>query len=148
MTNLTAQIESDLTTALKTREQEKLDALRLVRAALKNEQISLGHELVDEEVQKVLSRLIKQRKEAADHYRAGGRAESALKEEREAKLIQAYVPTQLADAELEAIVRETITEIDASGSRDFGKVMSQVMAKTKGQADGNRVATLVRSELG
>lgn len=146
--SLTQQIESDVIVAMKAREQEKLDALRMVRAALKNEQIALRHELTDDEVQKVLRRLIKQRKEAAEQFRTGGRAETADKEEREATLIAGYLPTPLSDTELEEIVKETIAATGATSAADFDKVMGQVMAKTKGQADGTRVAKKVKDQLG
>ncbi|MEK7460804.1 MAG: GatB/YqeY domain-containing protein [Patescibacteria group bacterium] len=145
--SLTEQIEQDTVSAMKARNQEKLDALRLVRAALKNEQITLGHALSDEESHKVLARLIKQRHEAADHFRKAGRTESADKEEREANLIGSYLPTQLTNAELTQIVDEVITTIGATSAADFGKVMGQVMARTKGQADGNVVSELVRQRL-
>lgn len=145
--SLIAQIESDVTAALKAREQEKLDALRMVRAALKNEQIAVGHELADEEVCKVLGRLVKQRQEAAEQYRQGGRTEAADKEEREATLIESYLPAQLADAELTTMVAEAIKTTGANGPADFGKVMGAVMKTVAGRASGDRIAALVKKKL-
>lgn len=144
---LIEQIESKITTAMKAREQTTLDALRMVRAAFQNEQIALGHELSEEEAQKVMSRLIKQRRDSAEQYRAGNRSEQADKEEAEAKLLEAYLPAQLSDDELRTMVTEVISNTGATGAADFGKVMGAVMTKTKGAADGNRVSVLVRELL-
>lgn len=145
--SLITQIESDITSAMKAREQEKLDALRMVRAAFQNEQIALGHELTEAEAHKVISRLIKQRRDSAEQYRAGDRTEQADKEEAEAKLLEAYLPAQLSDDDLRSLVTEAISATGANGAADFGKVMGAVMAKTQGAADGNRVSALVREAL-
>lgn len=145
--SLIDRIENDITTAMKTRDQITLDALRMARAALQNEKIALGHELSDQETQKVLSRLVKQRHDAAEQFRAGNRAEQAAKEENEAGLLETYLPTQLSDDKLRELVTAAITATGAAGSADFGKVMSMVMAQTKGVAEGNRVSALVREVL-
>lgn len=145
---LIEQLEQDTVTAMKARDQMRLDTLRMLRAALKNEQIAIGHELAEAEVLKILNRQIKQRREAADHYRVGGRTEAALKEETEARLIKTYLPAKLSDEELLAIITEVVQTIGASGSADFGKIMGPVMTKIAGRADGDRVAKLVKSQFG
>lgn len=145
--SLTSKITSDLMAAMKARDQERLDALRMVQAAFKNAQIDLGHELSDDEAIKVISRLIKQRREAAEQYRAGGRAELADKEAAEAKLLASYLPQQISDDELKKIVEEVITQIGATGPADAGRVIGAVIARVKGSADGNRVAAIVRTAL-
>lgn len=147
MRKITRQIDADLTAAMKAREQETLDALRMVRAALQNEHIALGHDLADEEVTQVLRRLLKQRREAAGQYQAGGRTEAAAHEEREAKLIEAYLPNQLDDDALKSLIDQTIQATGATGQADFGKVMSRVMGQLGGRADGARVTELVRQHL-
>lgn len=144
---IAAQIEQDIMVTMKAREQEKLDALRMVRAALKNEQIAVGHELADEAVHKVLGRLLKQRQEAAQQYRQGGRTEAADKEDREAKLIESYLPAQLTDEEIKTMVAQAITATSARGPADFGKVMGAVMKTVAGRADGTRIAALVKEQL-
>lgn len=141
------QIESDLIVAMKAREQERLDALRLVKAALKNELIALGHELTEEESLKVLNRLMKQRKEAALEYRKVGKEETAVKEENEAAMIQKYLPAQMDDTELTTIIKSVIAASGATGTNDLGKVMGAVMQKIAGRADGTRVSTVVKSLL-
>lgn len=140
------RIDQDLIKAMKERNQEQLDTLRMVRAAFKNEEISLGQALNEEETQRVLSRLAKQRLEAMEQYRANNREEAAQKEEREKAIILAYLPEQMSDDELQALVKTVIAEL-AAGSADFGKVMGSVMGRVAGKADGKRVGTIVRAEL-
>lgn len=145
---LQEQITHDLTAAMKERQQEKLDSLRMLSAALKNEQIALGHELSDDEVLKVISRQIKQRREAADQYRIGGREESAQKEEAEAAIFEVYLPAQMSDQELTKIVDAALAATGAAGIADMGKVIGAVRAKTGNAADGSRIAALVKEKLG
>lgn len=145
--SLIDQMNHDLTTALKNRDQEKLDTLRMLRAAIKNEEIALGRSLADEEVIKVLGRLTKQRNEAIEQYRRNGREETAQKEERERAILEKYLPEQFTDQELKIIVEEVLAGSGAESSQDFGKVMGLVMARVQGRADGTRVASIVRAAL-
>jgi uncharacterized protein len=145
------RIDADLTAAMKARDRPTLDALRLVRAALTNRAVADGSppnsRLEDEVVQAVLATEVKRRREAAAAFRDGGREESALKEDAEAEVYAVYLPVQLADSELRAMVDATIARLGASGPRDAGNVIREVLAEAAGRVDGGRVATIVREQL-
>jgi uncharacterized protein YqeY len=143
------QIETDLRTAMKARDPETVATLRLVLAAIKNARVSAGRsgDVSDAEMTDILAKQGKQRSEAAAAYRDGGRDELADKEERELAIIQRYLPAALDDDELAAIVDQAVAETGASGPGDLGAVMSAVMPKVKGRADGKRVNAMVRARL-
>jgi len=145
--SLVQQIDEDVKAAMKAGESDKLSVLRLLKSALKNKQIELGHELEDAEVLTVIQKEIKQRRESSTEFAKAGRAELAAKEQAEAELLTTYLPAQLGDDELASIVDTAIADLDASGIQDIGKVMAQVNAKVQGQAEGARIASLVRSRL-
>lgn len=131
-----------MTSAMKAGEKERVGALRLVLSELqKAAKEGSGDELA------VLRRERKRRLEAAEQFRDGGRPELAEQEESEAKLIEAYLPAELGDAELDAIVAAAISETGASGAQDMGQVMKAVMAKAGGRADGKRASQRVREAL-
>lgn len=137
------RVQDDVTTALKAGDRERVHALRLIASELqKAAKEDKGDEL------EVLQRERKRRLEAAEAYREGGRADLAEGEEREAEIIQGYMPEQLSDEELEALVGDAVAESGASSPKEMGKVMSLVMPKAKGRADGKRVSELVREKLG
>lgn len=141
------QIEQDYLKAFKARDQAKVDVLRLVKAALKNTEIELRHQpLTDDEVVAVLTREAKRRQESASLYQQGQRPELAATEEAEYQTIKTYLPAQLSDDELIGTVKTVIAELNPT-PKDFGRVMSAVMAKVKGQADGQRVSTIVKKLL-
>jgi uncharacterized protein len=146
------QIEADLRTAMKARDKAATSALRMVVAALKNRATADGlspqGRLDDEVVQKVLTTEVKRRKEAASAYQDAGREESATSELAEAAIYEAYLPQQLGDDELAAVVDEAIAETGASDQRQMGAVMKAAMARVQGRADGNRVSAIVRQRLG
>jgi uncharacterized protein len=146
------QIEADLRTAMKARDKAATSALRMVVAALKNRATADGlspqGRLDDEVVQKVLTTEVKRRKEAASAYQDAGRDESATSELAEAAIYEAYLPQQLGDDELTAVVDEAIAETGASDQRQMGAVMKAAMARVQGRADGNRVSAIVRQRLG
>lgn len=146
--SLIKQLDADLIAAMKAGESEKLSVLRMARTALKNKQIEVGHELAEPEVVAVLQKELKQRREAATEFRAGNRPELAEKEEREAEILKAYLPAEMTDDELTAIVDDVIVATGAATPADMGKVMGQAMGKVAGRADGNRVSALVRQKLG
>jgi uncharacterized protein YqeY len=136
------QVQADTRDALKARERERVSALRLVANALQQDaKEGGGDELA------VLRRERKRRLEAAEAYRGGGNDERAAAEEREAELIDAYLPAQLSDDELAALVAEAIAESGAAGPQDIGKAMGAVMPKIDGRADGKRVSAAVRERL-
>jgi uncharacterized protein len=145
------RIETDLRTAMKERDKARTSALRMVVAALKNRATADGlspqGRLDDEVVQKVLATEVKRRKEAAAAYRDAGRTEQAEAEEAEAAIYGAYLPEQLSDEELRAIVDAAIVEVGAEGPQQMGQVMKSAMAQVRGRADGSRVSALVKARL-
>jgi len=136
------QVRTDMTGAMKSGERERVGALRMVLSELqKAAKEDGGDELA------VLRRERKRRLEAAEQFRAGGRPELADKEESEAELIQGYLPAELDDDELDALVAEAIAQTGATGPKDMGQVMKAVMANVAGRADGKRVSARVREAL-
>ena len=134
--------------ALKSRDTVKLSTLRLLLAAVHNEEIRLRKALGAEEIQKVIATLSKQRSEAIELYRKGGRDDLAQKEEAELGILQAYLPQPLTEQEVQTLIRESIAELGATGVQDLGKVMKQVMPKVSGRTDGKRVNELAKALLG
>jgi uncharacterized protein len=145
------QIETDLREAMKARDKARTSALRMVVAALKNKAVAEGlspqGRLDDEVVENVLATEVKRRKEAAAAFRSGGRIDSALSEDAEAEIYAAYLPEQLTDDELHAIVEDAVTETGAEGPKDMGQLMKASMAKVRGRADGGRVSAIVKERL-
>jgi len=137
------QVKSDLTGAMKAGERERVGALRLVLSSLQ----LAAKEGEDDEVA-VLRRERKRRLDAAEQYRGGGRTDLAEQEEGEAEMIAAYLPSELSEDELDAIIAEAVAESGASEATDMGKVMSIAMPKIGGRADGKRVSAKVREALG
>lgn len=146
---LTQDITHDLTQAMKAREEPKLSTLRMLKAELQKLQADKGksYEITDSDVQAVIKRLIKQRKDAAEQYSAGGAKERAESELAEVKILEPYLPSQLSDEDIESMISATAEEINASSPKDMGKLMKAVMSKAKGQADGARVKELVTAFL-
>jgi uncharacterized protein len=136
------QVQSDVKDAMKAGERERVHALRLIVSELQKAAKDNG----GDEVQ-VLQRERKRRLEAAEAYRDGGRSEAAEAEEREAEIIASYLPAQLSDEELDAIVGDAVAESGASSPSEMGKVMGLVMPKVQGRADGKRVSAAVREKL-
>ena len=137
------QVQSDVRTAMKAREKERAAALRMVVDVLQQDaKLGKGEEIP------VLQRERKKRVEAAEAYENAGRTEQAAAERFEAELIEGYLPQQLSDAELAALVDAAVAETGASEQRQMGEVMSALMPKLGGRADGKRVSTAVRERLG
>ena len=149
----TSQLKSTLRTDLHAsmREQDRLrsETLRMALTAITNEEVSgkTARELSDDEVLKVLAREAKKRREAATAYTGAKRPELAAKEEAELAILEAYLPAQLTDAELEALVARALTETGATGMAQMGQVMKVASAQVAGRADGGRVAAIVKSVL-
>lgn len=145
------RIEDDLRAAMKARDRVALDALRMLKTALTNRAVADGGtpttRLDDGTAMAVVATEVKRRREAAAAFRDGGREESAQKEEVEAALYADYLPAQLDDDALRAVVTEVAQRLGASGPRDAGGVIREVLAQTSGGADGGRVATMVREVL-
>lgn len=146
---LAQQIETDLRASMRARDAETTATLRMVLAAMKNARVEAGRsgDLTDDEMIDLLSREAKRRSEAARAYDEAGRSELAEKERRELEILRRYLPRELGDDELAAIVDEAIAETGASGPGGIGQVMGTVMPRVKGQADGKRVSTVVRERL-
>jgi uncharacterized protein len=140
---VTEQVHTDMTSAMKAGEKQRVGALRLVLSELQK----AAKEGSDDELA-VLRRERKRRLEAAAQFREGGRPELAEQEESEAKLIETYLPAELGDDELDAIIAAAIEETSAGSPKDMGLVMKAVMAKTGGRADGKRTSAKVREALG
>jgi uncharacterized protein YqeY len=136
------QVRGDMTRALKAGDKDRVGALRMVLSELQK-----AHKEGASDDQAVLRRERKRRLEAAEQFRDGGRPELAEREEAEARLIESYMPAELDDAELDAIVKAAIAEIGARDPNDMGQVMKAVMAKAGGRADGKRASARVREAL-
>jgi uncharacterized protein YqeY len=154
MAQLKENLKSDLVTALKAKDTTKLATLRMVLAAVTNEEVAgkEARELTDEEVQRVLTREAKKRKEAAEAFDSAGRTEQAATERAEADVISEYLPKQLTDDELAALVDDAIAEVTAQvggapTQKQMGLVMKAANAKVAGRAEGGRVAATVRTRL-
>lgn len=141
----------DLKAAMKAGDTVKRDALRMLDSMIKNVEIEKQKRetgLTDEEAQEVISRAVKQRKDAVAQYTAGGRADLAEKENKEIEILMAYLPEQMSEDAVREIVKSAISQTGAAGMSDIGKVMGPTMAKLKGQTDGNLVKKIVEEELG
>jgi len=139
MGQLTEQIRSELTAAMKARDAERLSTLRMLQSAFKYQQIESGHELSDEEAMTVIRKAVKQRLDSIEQYTKGNRPELAEKERREMDLLKTWLPPELTDEEIEAGIREIITATGAQSKKDMGKVMKEASAKYKGRVDGRKI---------
>lgn len=147
---LKQKIFDDLKAAMKAGDTAKRDALRMLDSMIKNVEIEKQKResgLSDEEIQEVISRAVKQRKDATAQYTAGGRADLAEKENKEIEILMAYLPEQMSEDAVREIVKSAISQTGATGMSDIGKVMGPTMTKLKGQADGNLVKKIVEEEL-
>jgi len=149
--SLNEQIQKDIITAMKAREEHRLSTLRMVKTALKNREIEKMAPLDDKEGQQVLTTLIKQRKDSVEQFTKGGRQEMADKEAAEIVLIEAYMPKAAGEDQIVAGVREVIAEMGAPTMKEMGTVMKNVMAKlqaTGARVEGKTVSELVKKSLG
>jgi uncharacterized protein YqeY len=146
--SLKAEIQEAVKIALKSGDAVTLSTLRLLLSALHNEEIKLRKELTAEEIQKTITTLCKQRGEAIELFRKGGREELAQKEEAELLVLKRYMPQPLSEAEVAALIRASIDEAGAKGIGDLGKVMKLLMPKVSGRSDGKRVSEMAKALLG
>lgn len=144
---LKAEIQEAAKEALKARDQVALSTLRLLLSALHNEEIRLRRELTTEDIQRTITTLGKQRAEASELYRKGGRADLAEKEDAELAILRRFLPQQLSEAEVRELIQSCIVEAGAQGVQDLGKVMKLVMPKVAGRSDGRRVNELAKGLL-
>jgi uncharacterized protein YqeY len=145
--SLIGRIEDELKTAMRDRESERRDALRLILTSLRAAEKELQRPLSDQEELQVLHRERKRRVEAAEAYREVGSEERALGEERELAVLEEFMPEPLSEEELETIIDDAIAENGATSMRDLGRVMADVMPQVAGRADGGVVSQLVREKL-
>lgn len=142
------QIADDMRAAMKARDPVRVSTLRMLMAAVKNAQVEKRHELDDDEVLGVLAREAKKRKESIEAFGDAGRQDLVDKETAELAVLDSYLPEQLSDDELAAMVDEAIAEARASDPKHMGQVMKVLMPKVKGRADGSKLSGLVRARLG
>lgn len=145
--SLIQRIEEELKMAMRARDQERTDVLRLTLASLRAAEKEVQRPLKEDEELHVLQRERKRRLEAAEAFRAGAREEQAAKEERELEVIQEFMPEPVDEVELERIIDDAIAETGATSLRDLGRVMADVMPQVAGRADGSVVSQLVREKL-
>jgi uncharacterized protein YqeY len=142
------KINSDLTAAMKAKEADRLNVLRMMKAAVKNKEIEKIRELEDDEALQTLVSLIKQRKDSIEQFTKGGRSELAAKEAAEIKIIEEYLPAAVGDDEIAEAVAAAIAELGAASIKDMGKVMKACMAKFAGRPlDGAKLSELVKAKL-
>lgn len=141
------QLDTAMKDAMRAKESLTLNAIRMVKTAIKNKEIELITQLDDQGVIAVMSTLAKQRKESAIAFREGNRLELAEKEEQELQVILRFLPEQLDEVAIKAIVEEVVAEVGATSPKDMGKVMKVLTPKTSGRADGRLVSELVKARL-
>jgi uncharacterized protein YqeY len=144
---LVERIDVQLKEALKTRDNERLQTLRMLKSDLQYKQIELGHELTDDEIVAVLSSAAKKRSEAIEEFRKGGREDLEKKERAEYEIIKEFLPRQLSSEELDELIENTIAETGASSMKDIGEVMKVLMLRVRGRADGKAVNIAVKAKL-
>jgi len=146
--SLKNRIIDDMKSAMKAKDAARLSTLRMVKATLMNREIDAGGELSDEEVIKLLNTLVKQRRDSAEQYLAGGRSELAEKETAEIEVIEGYLPAAASESEIEAAVSSAISETGASSMKDMGAVMKAALASLSGKTvDGKTVSEAVKNRL-
>ena len=145
--SLLQQLTSDMVSAMKNRDKETLNVVRMLKAAVQNEQIELGHDLSANEEIAVMAREYKQRKESLEEFEKARREDLINQAKNELAIVEKYMPKQLSKDEVTKIVKEVIDELNASSMKNFGQVMGSVMPKVQGQADGKLVNQVVKEQL-
>ena len=146
--SLSDRLEAAMRDAMRARDEQRTQTLRMAMAAAHNLKIERRRDLTDEEVVDVLTKQVKQRRESIEMYRAGGREDRAAAEEAEAAILAEFLPEQLGEDEVEALARAAIAETGASTPADLGRVMGRLSPQTRGRADGRLVSEVVRRLLG
>jgi len=144
---LSERFTLDLKDALKSKDSLRASCLRMLKTAVKNQEVEKMRALTDEEILAVLASMIKKGKDAAEEFRKGGRAELAAKEEQEIEIYYAYMPKQLSPEEVEGVLQQVIADVGAKGPKDLGRVMNEAMKRMAGQAQGKEVNVIVRRLL-
>ncbi|MBO0453550.1 MULTISPECIES: GatB/YqeY domain-containing protein [Enterococcus] len=145
--SLLTTLNEDMKQAMRAKDKETLQVIRMLKASIQNEQIKKGQDLNDEEELTVLSREMKQRRDSLAEFEKADRTDLADKVKKEIVVVEKYLPAQLSEEEIRAIVQEAMTTTGATSPKEFGKVMGAVMPKVKGKADGNQVNAIVKELL-
>lgn len=145
--SLTERLNNDMKQAMKDKDKVRLSVIRMVRTAIKNAEIDQQRTLSDDEVIAVLNREMKQRRDSLQAFESAGRQDLVEEVKQEIQVLIDYLPAQMSEDEIRAVVREVIAEVGAAGKSDMGKVMSALMPKVKGRADGKLVNQIVGQEL-
>ena len=145
--SLKEKITEDMKNAMRAGEKERLATIRMILAAVKQREVDERIQLDDTQVLAALEKMIKQRKEAITQFEAGGRADLVAKESAEIALLQTYLPAQLSDAEVDALIAAAIASTGAASIKDMGKVMGVVKAQAQGKADMGKVSARIKQKL-
>jgi uncharacterized protein YqeY len=145
--SLKETIAEQLAGATKSKDGVRMNTLRMLRAAIKNREVELRGELEDSEILRVIGSQIKQRKESMRQYEEAGRSDLAKKESEEKEILMSFMPEQISEEDVNKVITEIISELDAKGMKDMGRVMKAAMARFAGSADGRMVNEIVKKEL-
>jgi uncharacterized protein YqeY len=146
--SLKERITEDMKAAMRAKDSERLGTIRMIQAAIKQREVDERITLDDAQVLSVIEKMIKTRKESVAQFQAGGRTDLVEKEQREIDLLQAYMPAQLSEAEVDALIAECISESGAASIKDMGKVMALLKQKAQGRADMAAVSAKLKAKLG
>jgi uncharacterized protein YqeY len=147
MMDINAKLNKEMVIAAKAKDKIRLSAIRLLKTALHNKEIDLMRPLNEAEILQLLSAIVKQRKDSIEQFAKGGRTDLVEKEEAELKVVQEFMPAQMSDDEVEAIIKKAIAEVSAVSVKDMGKVMKILMPQLTGRADGKVVGEKVKALL-
>lgn len=145
--SLKQRIEADMKTAMREKDKDRLGAIRLILAAIKQREVDERITLDDTQVLAILDKMVKQRRDSIEQFRAAGREELAAKEEGELAVIQGYMPAALSEGELDALIDEAVATSGAKGMQEMGKVMGLLKAKVQGRADMGAVSAKIKARL-
>lgn len=145
--SLAERLNNDMKQAMKNQDKFKLSVIRMIRSSIKNVEIDHRRELSEEEVLDIINRELKQRKDSLHEFQKAGRDDLVEQSQKEIEVIHEYLPAQLTEEEVKAIVQQTIQEVGASSKAEMGKVMGALMPKVKGRADGKLVNQIVQQSL-
>ena len=148
LSTLKGQIQEDVKSAMRAREQKRLTALRLITAAIKQVEIDQRIEMDDTAILAVLDKMVKQRRDSLEQYQAAGRDDLAAQEQFELDLISSYLPEALSEDELSALIKQAVADTGASSMRDMGAVMNKLREQVQGRADMKAVSNAVKAQLG
>ena len=147
MADINSQISDDVKAAMRSKDKERLAALRLIQAAFKQREVDERIELSDEQVIAILDKMAKQHRDSIEQFNQAGRTDLAEKEQYELDIIDAYLPAKLSDEEINALIEEAISSTGAESIKDMGKVMGVLKGKLQGRADMGKVSGLIKSRL-